>query len=40
MGYYYLGDWEDEVRTQPVEENILNDHLKSQGYSDVLVQKA
>ena len=40
MGYYYLGDWEDEVRTQPVEENILNDHLLSQGYSDVLVQKA
>ena len=40
MGYAYLGDWEDEVRTQPVEENILKDYLLSQGYSEVLVQKA
>ena len=40
MGYNYLGDWEDEVRTQPIEENILKDHLLSQGYSNVLVQKA
>lgn len=40
MGYAYLGDWEDEVRSQPVEENILNDYLLSQGYSDVLIQKA
>lgn len=40
MGYTYLGDWEDEVRTQPVEENILKNHLLSQGYSEVLIQKA
>ena len=40
MGYTYLGDWEEEVRTQPVEENILKDHLLSQGYSEVLIQKA
>ena len=40
MGYTYLGDWEDEVRLQPVEENILKNHLLSQGYSEVLVQKA
>ena len=40
MGYAYLGDWEEEVRSQPVEENILKDYLLSQGYSDVLIQKA
>ena len=40
MGYTYLGDWEEEVRTQPVEENILKDYLLSQGYSEVLIQKA
>jgi len=40
MGYNYLGDWEDEVRLQPVEENILKDYLFSQGYSEVLIQKA
>lgn len=40
MGYVYLGDWEDEVRLQPVEENILKDYLLSQGYSEVLIQKA
>ena len=40
MGYNYLGDWEEEVRSQPVEENILKDHLLIQGYSDVLIQKA
>jgi type I restriction enzyme R subunit len=40
MGYTYLGDWEDETRLQPVEENILKDYLLSQGYSEVLIQKA
>ena len=40
MGYTYLGDWEDEIRLQPVEENILKDYLLSQGYSEVLIQKA
>jgi len=40
MGYTYLGDWEEEKRTQPVEENTLKDHLLSQGYSEVLIQKA
>ena len=40
IGYVYLGDWEDEVRLQPVEENILKDYLLSQGYSEVLIQKA
>lgn len=40
MGYTYLGDWEEEVRTQPVEETILKNHLLSQGYSEVLIQKA
>ena len=40
MGYTYLGDWEDEVRLQPVEENILKDYLFSQGYSEILIQKA
>ena len=40
MGYTYLGDWEEEIRAQPVEENTLKDHLLSQGYSEVLIQKA
>ena len=40
LGYTYLGDWEEEIRSQPVEENILKNHLLSRGYSKVLVQKA
>ena len=39
MGYAYLGDWEEEIRSQPVEENILKNHLLSRGYSEVIVQK-
>ncbi len=40
MGYAYLGDWEDQVRLQPVEEHLLKDYLFSQGYSEVMIQKA
>jgi type I restriction enzyme R subunit len=28
LGYTYLGDWEKEVRTQPIEDAILKEHLK------------
>lgn len=40
LGYTYLGDWEEEVRTQPVEEDILKNYLLGKGYSLVLAQKA
>jgi type I restriction enzyme, R subunit len=33
LGYTYLGDWEKEVRTQPIERNILMDYLLAEGYS-------
>lgn len=41
LKYDYLGDWEEEVRTQPIEENLLLRFLtKAQGYSEVLAKKA
>ena len=40
LGYTYLGDWEEEVRTQPVEEAILKQYLLEKGYSATQVQKA
>ena len=33
LGYTYLGDWEKEVRTQPIERNVLMDYLLREGYS-------
>ena len=40
LGYDYLGDWQEEIRTRPVEEPILKKHLLSRGYSETLSQKA
>lgn len=41
LQYTYLGNWEDQQRTQPIEENLLLDFLiNSQGYSDVVANKA
>ena len=40
LGYTYLGNWEDEVRTHPIEEDILKSHLLGQGYSAIQAQKA
>lgn len=41
LQYTYLGNWEDEQRTQPIEENLLLDFLiKSQGYSEIVAKKA
>lgn len=40
MGYDYLGNWENEIRNQPVEEDLLLNHLRNQGYSDVVAEKA
>ncbi|MBL1144969.1 MAG: HsdR family type I site-specific deoxyribonuclease [Bacteroidetes bacterium] len=41
LGYDYLGDWEEETRVYPVEENLLLDFLiKKQGYSASLAKKA
>ena len=41
LGYTYLGDWEEEVRTQPVEEDLLFKYLtKNNRYSSELAQKA
>ena len=40
IGYTNLGDWEEELRTQPIEEDILSEYLLGKGYSKILVQKA
>ncbi|MCH7400067.1 HsdR family type I site-specific deoxyribonuclease [Belliella sp. DSM 107340] len=40
LGYTYLGDWEDEVRTHPIEEDILRSYLLENGYSTIQAQKA
>jgi len=40
LGYTYLGDWEDEVRTHPIEEDILRSYLLEKGYSIIQAQKA
>ncbi|MEC4049131.1 HsdR family type I site-specific deoxyribonuclease [Flavobacterium sp. SUN046] len=41
LKYTYLGNWEDQERTQPIEENLLLDFLiKSQGYSEIVAKKA
>jgi len=40
LGYTYLGNWEEEVRTQAVEEGILKAYLLAKGYSAVQAQKA
>ena len=40
LGYTYLGDWEKEVRTQPIEEAILKEYLLGKGYSAIQSQKA
>lgn len=41
LKYTYLGNWEDQERTQPIEENFLLDFLiNSQGYSEIVAKKA
>jgi len=41
LGYTYLGDWEEEIRTQPIEEDLLFQYLtKNNRYSSALAQKA
>lgn len=41
LHYDYLGNWEEEMRTQPIEEGLLFRFLtQSQGYSDTLARKA
>ncbi|GAB2478216.1 restriction endonuclease [Hymenobacter qilianensis] len=39
-GYTYLGNWEDKPRTSPIEDELLRNYLKRQGYSEVLVTGA
>ena len=40
MGYDYLGDWEKDIKNQPVEEDLLFNQLKIQGFSEVVAEKA
>lgn len=40
LGYIYLGNWEKEERTQPIEATILLDYLIQQGYAKLLAKKA
>ena len=40
LGYEYLGDWTEEMRFQPIEEELLTKNLIHRGYSDVVSKKA
>src|SRR5574343_1623221 len=41
LHYDFLGNWEDQVRSQPIEEELLYRFLtQKQGYSDTLARKA
>lgn len=40
LNYSYLGDWQEEPRTLPVEEELLLGFLLQQGYSEELSRKA
>lgn len=40
LNYSYLGDWQEEQRTLPVEEELLLGFLRHQGYSEELARKA
>lgn len=41
LQYDYLGNWEEQVRSQPIEEELLFRFLtQKQGYSDTLARKA
>lgn len=41
LGYRYLGNWHENLRTQPVEEHLLKQFLlEKQGYSEVLANRA
>jgi len=41
LEYAYLGNWEDQERTQPIEENLLLEFLiHTQGYSEIVAKKA
>uniref|UniRef100_UPI0040494290 type I restriction endonuclease subunit R n=1 Tax=Flavobacterium sp. TaxID=239 RepID=UPI0040494290 len=41
LDYTYLGNWEDQQRTQPIEENLLMSFLvNSQGYTYIVAKKA
>ena len=41
LGYQYLGNWEEETRIQPIEEDLLLNFLtQTQGYSDSIARKA
>ena len=39
MGYDYLGDWSDRSGNSNIEEAILTDYLKTQGYSKAQISK-
>jgi len=41
LGYTYLGSWEEQQRTQPIEEDLLLDFLThTQGYQKAMASKA
>ncbi len=40
LGYEYLGNWENELRTMPVEDRLLEQYLKDADYSKNLIVKA
>ncbi|MCR5886685.1 type I restriction endonuclease subunit R [Hymenobacter sp. J193] len=39
-GYTYLGNWENQPRTSPIEDQLLRNYLKRQGYADALITGA
>lgn len=39
LGYTYLGDWQEELRTQPIEETLVTQYLLQQGNSAEIAKK-
>lgn len=40
LGYTYLGNWQDETRSSPIEEDLLRASLLKRGYSNGVIAKA
>lgn len=40
LNYEYLGNWEDRLNNQNIEEKYLRKFLQKQGYNDVLINRA
>ncbi len=40
LGYQYLGHWQDQPRTSPIEDGLLRRHLAGRGYPEAVITEA